>query len=87
MSRVIQDSDDELDDDLEADAYRPENEDVTPKQSTSDASSTGECEKHHLVTICLSVLNRSSTEADRSSPSSASAVSDSCERHPKVVYS
>ncbi|UPX10727.1 uncharacterized protein EKO05_0001369 [Ascochyta rabiei] len=40
MSRVIQDSDDELDDDLEVDVFPPEKEDASPKHSTSDTSST-----------------------------------------------
>lgn len=41
MSRVIQDSDDELDDDFETDVHEPEKTDASSKQSTSDASSTG----------------------------------------------
>ncbi|KAF2631894.1 hypothetical protein BU25DRAFT_487485 [Macroventuria anomochaeta] len=40
MARVIQDSDDELDDDLEVDVHQPEKKDASPKQSNSDASST-----------------------------------------------
>ncbi|KAF3005660.1 hypothetical protein E8E13_004063 [Curvularia kusanoi] len=39
MSRVIQDSDDELDDELEVDTHQSE-KDASPKHSTSDASST-----------------------------------------------
>ena len=45
MSRVIQDSDDELDDDVEIDFRQPEKKDASPKQSTSDASSTGKRER------------------------------------------
>lgn len=43
MSRVIQDSDDELDDDIEVDVRQPEKKDASPKQSNSGASSTGKC--------------------------------------------
>ena len=44
MPRVIQDSDDELDDNLEVDVHQTEVQDALPKQSTSDASSTGKRE-------------------------------------------
>ncbi|KAF9695762.1 hypothetical protein EKO04_006162 [Ascochyta lentis] len=40
MSRVIQDSDDELDDDLDVGTHHPEKQDATPQHSTSDTSST-----------------------------------------------
>jgi hypothetical protein len=47
MSRVIQDSDDDLDDDLEANVHQPETTDASSKQSTSDASSTGRFKNKH----------------------------------------
>ncbi|KAF3040931.1 hypothetical protein E8E12_007452 [Didymella heteroderae] len=40
MSRVIQDSDDELDDDLEVEVQQTEAKDASPKQSDSNTSST-----------------------------------------------
>lgn len=43
MTRVIQDSDDELDDDLLPEEHQA-GRDAPPKQSTGDASSTGKCE-------------------------------------------
>lgn len=46
MLRVIQDSDDELDDELEVDVHQAENKDASLKQSSSDASSTGKHDNH-----------------------------------------
>lgn len=43
--RVIQDSDDDLDDDLEVEVHQTEAKDASPKLSASDASSTGKREK------------------------------------------
>ena len=48
MSRVIQDSDDELYDDLEVEVQQVEAKDASPKQSASDASSTGKRKNHDL---------------------------------------
>jgi hypothetical protein len=55
MSRVIQDSDDELADDLEVEVQQAEAKDASPKQSASDASSTGKREnqdsKHRVHSL------------------------------------
>jgi hypothetical protein len=75
MSRVIQDSDDELDDDLEVEVQQAEAKDASPKQFASDASSTGKRESHGSKSLHSLNLNRSITEADRSSSSSAPTVS------------
>lgn len=53
MPRVIQDSDEELDDDLEIDAAQPEKKDASPKHSTSDASSTGKKEERRADVVSL----------------------------------
>lgn len=51
MSRVIQDSDDDLDDDLDLDVHQPQKTNASPKQSTSDASSTGEFDPRESVEV------------------------------------
>lgn len=54
MARVIQDSDDDLEDDLEVDVPQIAKKDASPKQSTGDTSSTGKAQtsqsSHALLT-------------------------------------
>ena len=64
MSRVIQDSDDELDDDLEVEVQQTEAKDASPKQSDSNTSSTGKRETQDFKSLHSLTLSRSITETD-----------------------
>lgn len=75
MLRVIQDSDDDFDDDLEAEVQQAEAKNASPKQSASNASSTGKGEFQGVKSSYSLTRNRSFKKTDRSSSPSASAVS------------
>lgn len=55
---MIQDSDEELEDDLEVVVRQPEMIDVPPKQSTGDASSTGKDEVRAGLRWLIKLIQR-----------------------------
>jgi hypothetical protein len=78
MARVIQDSDDELEEDLEADLpppKQPNASDQPPSNDTHGTGSTGKADYRHLLWTSLIFSDRITEKGNRESPPQPSSVS------------